>query len=187
MTGCRALTPDEVTEISNSFYGKHATRNRCLFILGINTGFRVSELLSLKVRDVWNNAEPRGMIKVQRSSMKGKKRSREIYLNDKARQAVREWMLEANASPDAPLFHSQKGGAINRQQAHKILKAVFDDCHLDGTLATHTMRKTFADRVYGLTGDVFKVSTLLGHGSVDSTVSYLGMTTSEQHSIITRI
>lgn len=53
MKGCRALTADEVVRVSQAFHGTYAERDRALFILGIKTGFRISELLSLGVGDVW--------------------------------------------------------------------------------------------------------------------------------------
>jgi integrase len=53
MAGCRALTDREVELVSKSFGGRYALRDRALFLLGVHTGFRISELLSLRVRDVW--------------------------------------------------------------------------------------------------------------------------------------
>lgn len=186
MAGCRALTQAEIEEVAGSFSGRYATRNRAMFTVGINTGFRISELLAIRIKDVYDGQEVRKYVAVARNGMKGKKRGREVMLNEKARNAVREWIGQAgDVAPETPLFHSQKGGAINRQRAHTILEEAFADCQLDGTLATHTMRKTFAVRCYKVSGhDLFMVSRLLGHASVATTQKYLDVTTDEQHLII---
>ncbi len=47
MKGCRPLTQDEVKDILESFAGEYAARDRCLFVLGTLSGFRISEMLSL--------------------------------------------------------------------------------------------------------------------------------------------
>ena len=55
MKGCRALTADEVARVSQAFRGTSAECDRALFILGIKTGFRISELCQLRVGDVWQH------------------------------------------------------------------------------------------------------------------------------------
>ena len=52
MKGCRPLTDEEVDRISDGFSGRYAKRDRALFLLGVKTGFRISEMLSLEIRDV---------------------------------------------------------------------------------------------------------------------------------------
>jgi hypothetical protein len=49
MKGCRALTDDEVALVSKSFSGTYAARDKALFVLGVKSSFRISELLSLTV------------------------------------------------------------------------------------------------------------------------------------------
>jgi site-specific recombinase XerD len=39
--------------VSQAFRGIYAARDRALFLLGVKTGYRISELLSLRVGDVW--------------------------------------------------------------------------------------------------------------------------------------
>jgi len=46
------LTAEEVAWVSQAFRGTCAERDRALFALGIKTGLRISELLSLRVGDV---------------------------------------------------------------------------------------------------------------------------------------
>jgi site-specific recombinase XerD len=57
MKGCRPLTDEEVTFMSRSFSGTFGKRNNALFVVGYHTGFRISELLSLCVGDVWQHGK----------------------------------------------------------------------------------------------------------------------------------
>ena len=52
MAGCRPLTDEEINLVRNSFTGRFAARNLAAFEFGIRTGFRISEVLSIKVSDV---------------------------------------------------------------------------------------------------------------------------------------
>jgi integrase len=55
MKGCRPLTDTEITEVLQSFAGRYALRDKALFVLGLLSGFRISELLSLRVQDVYRH------------------------------------------------------------------------------------------------------------------------------------
>ena len=64
---------------------------------------------------------------------------------------------------------------MNRQTAHEMLKQAFIAAGLNGKLATHSLRKSFAQRVYEQSGDIYLVQELLGHRSVNTTQKYLGV------------
>ena len=64
---------------------------------------------------------------------------------------------------------------MHRQTAHDILKDAFTAAGLNGKLATHSLRKSFGQRVYERSGDIFLVQELLGHKSVSTTQRYLGV------------
>ena len=64
---------------------------------------------------------------------------------------------------------------MSRRTAHDVLKAAFEAAGLNGKLATHSLRKSFAQRLYDQTGDVFAVQEMLGHKSVATTQKYLGV------------
>lgn len=177
MTGCRPFTDAEIVLVSGSFAGRHAARDRALFVLGVKTGFRISELLSLRVRDIWQDGEVARYVTVERRNVKGKAVGRTLPLHETARQAIEAWMCAAKSLRNHDyLFRSGKGAnsAISRQQAHKV---IIDACKangLSGKVATHSMRKTFATKVHKALGnDVFKTQRALGHRSIQSTLSYL--------------
>ena len=55
MKGTRPLDNDEIRRVSTCFTGTYQVRNRGLLMLGVSTGGRISELLSLRVADVYQN------------------------------------------------------------------------------------------------------------------------------------
>ena len=52
MKGARALTKEEICNVKSSFWGNYEVRDRSLFLIGLYTGTRISELISLNIGDV---------------------------------------------------------------------------------------------------------------------------------------
>ena len=129
-------------------------------MLGVSTGGRISELLSLCIKDVYQNKKPVTDLLYSKSIVKGGEVSRSVLVNTDGRRAIRDiadWHGEKyqNIDPDHPLFPSRhKCGTvpINRQTAHDILKDAFIEAGLNGHIATHSLRKSFAQRLYDKTG-----------------------------------
>ncbi len=98
MTGSRPLNEFEIQAIlsacdstrQQAFTGKYELRNRTLFLLGLNTGARISELLSLNVEDVWRYNRPVDIIYFQKRHTKGKLVGRQITIKSGAQQAIFE-------------------------------------------------------------------------------------------------
>ena len=55
MKGTKPLDNNEIRLVSACFTGTFEARNRGLFLLGVSTGRRISELLGLQIEDVWQN------------------------------------------------------------------------------------------------------------------------------------
>ena len=55
MKGTRPLDNSEIRRVSAYFDSTFEHRNRSLFLLGVSTGGRISDLLSLQIGDVWQN------------------------------------------------------------------------------------------------------------------------------------
>ena len=181
MKGTRPLDNNEIRAVSKWFNGRYEIRNRGLFVLGVSTGGRISELLSLRVKDVYQNGTAVTDLLFERSIVKGGEVSRAVPLNVDARQAIEDlinWHRQHSAAlqTDRPLFPSRQGDqAMNRRTAHAVLKTAFEAAGLNGKLATHSMRKSFAQRLYEQTGDIFAVQEMLGHKNVATTQAYLGV------------
>ena len=183
MKGTRPLNNSEIRRVSAAFTGTFEVRNRALFIIGVSTGGRISELLALKIGDVYQNYQPVTDLLYDKSIVKGKSESRAVPVNNDGRLAIEdlvEWHRSryGDIDDDRPLFPSRhKSGtvAMHRQTAHDILKTAFVSAGLNGKLATHSLRKSFAQRVYEQSNDIYLVQELLGHKSVSTTQRYLGV------------
>ena len=183
MRGTRPLDNDEIRRVSGCFTGTFAARNRSLFMLGVSTGGRISELLSLRVGDVYQNRSAVSDLLFKKSIVKGKENSRAVPVNQDGRRAIDEvvrWHREhyRSVASKRPLFPSRHNAGtvpMHRQTAHAILKTAFMEAGLNGHIATHSLRKSFAQRLYDKTGDIYLVQELLGHRNISTTQKYLGV------------
>lgn len=177
MKGSRPLTRQQVKGLLAL---TSTIREQTLLTLGFCTGYRISELLSLKVSDVSTNGIIHSHVTVKAANTKTKT-GRSVLLNTDAQKALRRLVdvIGTNANGQSPLFVSRKHDAngnlkaISRQQAHDLLKALFAKIGEFGNVSTHTLRKTFAARIYEQTGKLEIVQIALGHKSINSTISYL--------------
>ena len=152
-------------------------------MIRVSTGGRISELLSLQIGDVYQNGKPVTDLLFDKSIVKGGEVSRAVPVNSDGRRAIENligWHDERyqNTDKSRPLFPSRNGqGAqrMSRRTAHDVLKSAFEAAGLNGHLATHSLRKSFAQRLYDRTGDIFAVQEMLGHKSVSTTQEYLGV------------
>ncbi|MDH4319932.1 MAG: site-specific integrase [Desulfobulbaceae bacterium] len=202
MRGCRPLTRDEVAAAVEAIRGPAASRTKALLLVGINTGFRISELLALTVGDVVTSAgEITRRVTVARRCMKGRHSSRTVLINSAARAALLQWLsvlaVRGYIHATDTLWPSfRTGRVIGRVQAWRLLVRAFVAAGLDGQLGTHCLRKTFAANVYdellervamGEPVDAFRaVSKLLGHAEITSTDKYLSFRLAEHDGVVER-
>ena len=183
MKGTRPLDNDEIRRVSTCFTGTYEVRNRGLFMLGVSTGGRISELLSLEIGDVFQNRSAVSDLLFERSIVKGGEVSRAVPVNRDGRHTIDELVLwhrqhYENTEESRPLFPSRHNSGtvpMHRQTAHDVLKKAFIAAGLNGKLATHSLRKSFAQRLYDKTGDIYLVQELLGHKNISTTQKYLGV------------
>jgi integrase len=166
--------------VLQSFGGRYALRDRALFLLGIYTGFRITELLSLRCQDVSQHQQVLPRVTVPRRHMKGKGTSRSVPLHPLAQLALAAWIDQMPrhfaVMPESFVFRSREGGnkPISRMHAHRLLRDAFDSCEMTGTLGTHSMRKTFAKRVHQRLGnDLAKTKEALGQKTIAATMHYM--------------
>ena len=193
MKGTRPLDNAEIHAVAAAFEGEFAIRNRSLFMLGVSIGGRINELLSLTVGDVWQNGKPVPDVLYNKTIVKGGEIARAVPLNADGREAVKEviaWHIDkfgilGAAVPEYPLFVSRvrnKDGTPKRmttKAGSNALMAAFEKAGLNGKLGTHSMRKSFAQRLYSQTNDIFAVREMLGHKNVSTTQKYLGINYAE--------
>lgn len=136
---------------------------------------RVSEILSLRFRDVIQFGQIVDRVRVQKCNTKGKIQSKDQILHPRAKEVIKEYLDSLDTfNPDSYLFEGYKGQPMDRKSAWFILKNAFNQAELQGKVATHSMRKTFAHNAYKIfDGNIFMVAKVLGHKSVGTTMSYL--------------
>lgn len=174
-------------------------RDRALVTLGLNTGFRVSELLSLNVGDVWDGERVRPQVKVTRAKMKGGRgprrkavSSRVVPLNDTATQALQRYLFArlggGQVAPEEPLFPSRfRGMRLTRWGANAIVHSVLAKAGIDanGDYGTHTLRKTFCRQIYKRTqNDLNLTRAVMGHSSCATTQKYLHVDQEEMVQVV---
>lgn len=91
MKGCRPFSNEEVSRITTSFSGRYAAWDKALFVTGVKSGFRISELLRLTVGDVYDHGRIVERVTVQRRHMKKKTEGRTVVLHPRARDAIGTW------------------------------------------------------------------------------------------------
>jgi len=169
------------------FWGTLGKRNKALFILGVRSGFRISEFLSLTVAEVQQHGKIVDHVTVARRHMKKKTEGCTVPLHPEAKAAVSVWlkalqkMLKGKLDPATPVVCSRVRDtetglrrAIGREQAWRILKEAFASNELTGELGTHALRKTFARQMgERLERDPVKVQHAMSHKNINSTVAYL--------------
>lgn len=178
MIGCKPLSQFEINIIQSEL---KTTRDKLIFNMGLYTGFRIMEILSLKVSDVYQNYVVLDRVTVQRKNMKNKTSSRTILLHPTVKALIALLINESNLGYEDYLFRSKHvNKAISRVQAWKILRHVIQKTGLNGKIALHSTRKTFANKMYDKLGkNIFKTAKALGHKNPMSTISYLSFRTEE--------
>jgi integrase len=150
-------------------------RDLLLFTVGINTGLRVGDLLTLKVGDVRSH----DFIDIHEQKTRKPKR---LHFNKAVKDAVKE-LVPAAASDDDWLFPSRKGSApITRVQVHRILNDAAERAGIlgkVGAIGAHSLRKTFGHFAYQNGTPIETLMQLFNHSSQSVTLRYIGITADE--------
>lgn len=191
MRGRRPFTDQEVQTLLNSFKeseARFAKRDRAWFAYGISCGFRISELLSMRIKDVAHYFQATGYATVERRNTKGKKAGRTEKVESWAVQIMQDWLDELHGQGIPKywyVFQSQVGenNAIGMKQASRILLQECSKNKIYANVGTHSMRKTYANkmRIYYLLkyqeGELIDPKQMLmsatGHQSEESLDAYL--------------
>ena len=149
---------------------QQSLRDYCLFVLGINSGLRISDLLKLIISDVIENKKLKDRIRL-REKKTGK--FKEFPLSDNAKSALKEYLKTRDYNENEPLFISRKNkGFLMRQQAYKIINNVAQSVGIKEKIGTHTLRKTFGYHAYNNGYDIALIQKLFNHSSPSTTLRY---------------
>ncbi|WP_077703130.1 site-specific integrase [Virgibacillus dokdonensis] len=140
-------------------------RNLTLFNIGINTGLRISDIVTLKIADV------KGRTNFTIREGKTQKK-RTVHLNA-IMADIAEYVADKPA--ESWLFPSRKGnGHITTTQAYRILNKAADLIGRND-IGTHTLRKTFGYHYYQRTKDVATLMEIFNHADQATTKRYIGI------------
>lgn len=141
-------------------------RDWFLFVLGLNTGLRISNLLALKVKDV------RGQTHISLREQKTKKFKR-FRINTNTQEIIEEYTK--GLDDEDYLFPSQRTKKpISRVQAYRILNRAAEEVGLK-EIGTHTLRKTFGYHHYQQYKDVALLQDIFNHSAPSVTLRYIGI------------
>lgn len=149
---------------------KRCYRDYLLFLVGVNTGLRISDIIKLKVIDVLN-ADRTIKSHITIIEQKTKKR-KQFKINSTL--AIEFLEYTKNMKMADYLFTSRKGinKPITRIQAYRLLNAVAKKIGLE-EIGTHTLRKTFGYHFYKKTKDIVMLQKLFNHSSPSITLRYI--------------
>lgn len=182
--GRRPFTDEEINKIKIALKGtKNQQRNNILIEIGINTGFRIGEILSLKVKDVYTSSgDIHDKIAVQKQYMKNKTGSREVVISDRLRKELANYWKYikeiARTWKDYYLFHSFRGDPakkISYRNIEKMIKQVCEKAQIKiEQVGTHSLRKTYCSEMYSQLGNnIRQLQGAMGHSSIAVTEKYL--------------
>lgn len=154
-------------------------RDYILFLIGINTGLRVSDILKLKKDDIikLKKKRERKEFKVKEGKTKKERMVNITSIFDEvyayAQTLESEW-----------LFPSRKGDKpISKIQAYRQLQKAGNFAEVEA-IGTHTMRKTYGYWLYKETKDVAMLQDILNHSTPQITLTYIGINKEEKDNVL---
>lgn len=145
---------------------KHSMRDYTIWVLGLNSGLRVSDIIGLNISDALDKTH---ITIIEKKTQKRKS----FYINDKLKRVLKAYTK--NRNPEEPLFLGKQGKRIDRSQVYRIIKRACKACGLKIQASTHTMRKTFGYHHYQKYKDAIILQKIFNHSSQRITLMYIGV------------
>jgi site-specific recombinase XerD len=167
------LSDEEIVSIIRTFNPKinSEVRNQTIFMLLIDTGLRIGELVNLKIEDV-NLSD--GLLKVMG---KGKK-ERIVPIGSNAQRALQRYLFRNRPKSAHPgiqnVFLSIHCQPLT-ENGMKLAFARIADRSGVNRLHAHLCRHTFATRYLYNGGDVFTLQQILGHSTLEMVRYYVNL------------
>lgn len=156
----------ELLEEIKEYLKETSDRNYILFLLGIHTGFRISDILRLRVRDVqgWDI-----FIREKKT-----KKVKEVKMPGELKKAMRDYI---KGKPNDEFLIKSRNGKnqpITRGMAYVILNQVAAEFGLE-RIGTHSLRKTYGFQHYKKFKDIAAIQKMLNHTDQKETMRYIGI------------
>jgi len=150
---------DYLKEVHEKYY--------IMYMIGIYSGLRVSDILKLKVRDVRGKTD----IKL-REKKTGKEKL--FPVNAELSKAIATY-CEGKKDYDYLVPSARaRNKAVSREYAYRVIHAAGQRFGLDN-LGTHTMRKTFGYHFYMQNKDIVLLMRIFNHNDQSKTLRYIGV------------
>ncbi len=182
----------KISQIKNLLRGQRRYRDLFLFVVGINTALRISDLLELRISHFLdNNLQVKGRFWIKEQKW-GKRH--EVVINNSIKQVLTEFLKAypgIDHNPEYHIFFNTKTNTyikpIKRGQAWKFIATICQDVGLQGNYGTHSLRKTWGyhARMNGV--DLALIMHKLNHESIANTKRYLGITDDELEAVAQRL
>lgn len=141
-------------------------RDKVLFVLGINSGLRVSDILNLKIKDVLGKEHL--VIREQKTN-----KVKKFPLKEEVQKLINELCKKRDI--DEPLFMSNRLSALDRSTVYRILNDAVSALGINVNIGTHSMRKTFGYHHYQQFHDLAILQKIFNHSSPSITLRYIGI------------
>lgn len=167
-----AIKDKKQVEAVENYLSIHSKRNQLIFVLGINTGLRVSDILGLDISDVKN----KNYVEIIEKKTGKYKR---FPLNNKLKVLIKEYLklreTQYSINDEEPLFVGKKHCRLNRSQVYRFLNIACREVGVKINVGCHTMRKTFSYFFYKKFNDIALLQKILNHSSPSITLRYIGI------------
>ena len=179
---CKSTTTEpirdkhHIREMAAYYLRRGKLRNHHLIVLGVYTGLRISDLLRLRVVDVYDFEAHR--YRAHLHIVEGKtKKPKCIALNKRAIAALVQYLGLVPGDPGTFLFQSKRKhhAAIGRTQAWRIVKEAAKAVGAMGRISCHSLRKTLGYHAWKAGVQAVLLMDIYNHSSFDVTRRYLGI------------
>jgi len=173
------LSEDEINELISAVDLSHSQgeRNRTILETIYSCGLRVSELITLKISDLFFEE---GFIKV--TGKGNKERFVPIHYNAQKFISIYIDKVRVHLKPskgfEDTLFLNRRGKGLTRQMIFTILKDLSIKMNLKKNISPHTLRHSFATHLLKNGADLRAIQQMLGHESITTTEVYVHLDTS---------
>lgn len=168
------LSEQEINQLINAIdlSTDEGERNRAILEIMYSCGLRVSELIHLKISDLFFNE---GFIRI---IGKGNK-ERFVPIHQKAQKYISIYIKEIRShvtikkSHEDTLFLSRRGKSLSRQMIFMLIKTLAVNINLNKKISPHTLRHSFATHLLKNGADLRAIQQMLGHESITTTEVYV--------------
>jgi site-specific recombinase XerD len=177
----------EIQAVKNYLSGKNL-RDYTVFVVGINSALRVSDIVKLKGEDIFYEI---GELKKEIRLIEKKTSKQKVFpINQSMKKALLEYFEYIDKpSDDEYIFKSRQGGnsPLSVKMAWRIFKDIRDNVKLSTHIGTHSMRKTFCFMAWKQGVPIETLMKILNHGSQSVTKRYIGITQEEINDVYLNI